>query len=122
MTVILVLGATGFIGGHICLAALERGWQVRGLRRNPAATGMLGAAAVEWFTGSLEDARSLAPALRKVDVVFHAAAYYPSTGRDVARQVAGQSSRRAVCCAPAATPAARAWCTPPACRRSAGRR
>jgi dihydroflavonol-4-reductase len=87
MTVILVLGATGFIGGHICLAALERGWQVRGLRRDPAATGMLGAAAVEWFTGSLEDAQSLAPALANVEVVFHAAAYYPSTGKDVARQV-----------------------------------
>ena len=88
MTTILVLGATGFIGGHISLAAVERGWQVRGLRRDPAATGILGPAAMEWFTGSLEDAPSLAPALRDVEVVFHTAAYYPSTGMHVARQVA----------------------------------
>ena len=88
MTTLLVLGATGFIGGHIGLAALERGWQVRALRRDAASTGMLGSAAVEWFTGSLEDAASLATALRKVDVVCHAAAYYPSAGRHVARQVA----------------------------------
>jgi uncharacterized protein YbjT (DUF2867 family) len=32
-----VLGATGFIGGQIARAALARGWQVRGLRRRPAA-------------------------------------------------------------------------------------
>jgi dihydroflavonol-4-reductase len=88
MPTLLVLGATGFIGGHITLAALERGWQVRGLRRDPGAAGILGAAAVEWFTGSLEDARSLAPALQDVQVVIHAAAYYPRTGRHVARQVA----------------------------------
>jgi dihydroflavonol-4-reductase len=88
MTVVLVLGATGFIGGHICLAALERGWQVRALRRDPGSTGLPGRAAMEWFTGLLENARTLAPALQGVDIVFHAAAYYPSTGKQVARQVA----------------------------------
>ena len=30
-----ILGATGFIGGHIARAAAAQGWQVRGLRRRP---------------------------------------------------------------------------------------
>ncbi len=47
MPTALVLGATGFIGGHIGLALLERGWQVRGLRRDPASSGILEPAPVE---------------------------------------------------------------------------
>ena len=88
MPTALILGATGFIGGHIGLALLERGWQVRGLRRDPASTGILDSPAMEWFTGSLEDAASLVAALRNVEFVFHAAAYYPSTGKHVRAQVA----------------------------------
>lgn len=88
MTTVLVLGATGFIGGHIALAAVERGWTVRGLRREAAAVGILGQVAVQWFAGSLQDVRSLEPALQGADIIFHAAAYYPRTGRHVARQVA----------------------------------
>lgn len=88
MTTILILGATGFIGGHIGLAALERGWTVRALRRNPDPTGPLATAPVEWFSGSLDAPESLDQPLRSVDFVFHAAAYYPKDGRHVSRQVA----------------------------------
>lgn len=87
MTRVLVLGATGFIGGHIGLAALDRGWQVRGLRRNAAATGLLDGANVEWRTGSLDEAGGLASAMGEVDLVFHAAAYYPRHARHIPRQV-----------------------------------
>ncbi len=73
----LVLGATGFIGGHIARAAFDAGWLVRGLRRNPVSTGHLGAAPIEWHTGDLNDAASLRDAMQGVDLVFHAAAYYP---------------------------------------------
>jgi dihydroflavonol-4-reductase len=74
----LVLGATGFIGGHIALAALRDGWQVRGYRRDPHATGNLTGEAIEWYQGRLEDEPALAAAMQGVDVVFHAAAYYPT--------------------------------------------
>lgn len=86
----LVLGATGFIGGHIALAALEQGYRVRGLRRDPNATGHTGAAPIEWVDGNLEDYNSLARAMDAVEVVFHAAGYYPvhSQPSKVASQVA----------------------------------
>ena len=87
MTTALVLGATGFIGGHIGLAAVRRGWEVRGLRRDPGAAGLLASEPVEWFTGALEDSAALDDALRGVEIVFHAAAFYPHDGRGISRQV-----------------------------------
>ena len=75
---VLVLGATGFIGGHIVKAALGAGWQTRGFRRNPASTGHLPGLDIDWCNGDLDDPASLKSAMTKVDVVFHAAGYYPS--------------------------------------------
>ncbi len=78
---VLVLGASGFIGGHIARAALHHGWQVRALRRNPSATGHLTEPEIEWHTGDLTDPASLAAAMQGCEIVFHAAAYYPSPRR-----------------------------------------
>jgi dihydroflavonol-4-reductase len=89
MTTVLVLGASGFIGGHIALAAIEKGWAVRGLRRVPGATGHVGSAPIEWFEGNLDRPERLAQAFAGVQVVFHAAGYYPHDGGSVPRQVAG---------------------------------
>lgn len=83
----LVLGATGFIGGHIALAALEQGWEVRGLRRQTNATGHLGKADVQWVDGDIERYETLPPAFHGIDVVFHAAGFYPNHSRSVATQV-----------------------------------
>jgi dihydroflavonol-4-reductase len=90
---VLVTGATGFIGGHIAKAALAEGWQVRALRRNPAATGHLGDAAVEWVTGDLNDSASLQVALKDIDIFFHAAAYYPKRERDTTMAQHMQNAR-----------------------------
>ncbi|NIS78745.1 MAG: NAD-dependent epimerase/dehydratase family protein [Anaerolineales bacterium] len=84
----LVLGATGFIGGHVALAALEQGWEVRGLRRRTNATGHLENAQVRWIDGDIDCYESLPPAFHGVDIVFHAAGFYPNHGRNVAAQVA----------------------------------
>jgi dihydroflavonol-4-reductase len=86
---ILVLGATGFIGGHIARAALEAGWEVRGLRRRANHSGQLGDVPVSWVRGNLRDYASLRLAMDRVDVVFHAAAFYPLDGnpRKVRQQV-----------------------------------
>jgi dihydroflavonol-4-reductase len=85
----LVLGATGFIGGHIARAALEAGWEVRGLRRRASRTGHLEDLPIAWVRGDLKDYASLRLAMDRVDVVFHAAAFYPSDGnpRKVREQV-----------------------------------
>ena len=86
---VLVLGATGFIGGHIARAALQAGWQVRGLRRSANRSGHLGDLPVAWVPGDLNDEASLRLAMDGVDVVFHAAAFYPTDGnpRKVGQQV-----------------------------------
>ncbi len=85
---ILVLGATGFIGGHIARAACQRGWQVSGLRRRPGAVGTLGGLEVHWLEGDLDQPASLARAMAGHQAVFHAAAYYPRRGGRVADHVA----------------------------------
>ncbi|MBW8010556.1 MAG: NAD-dependent epimerase/dehydratase family protein [Chloroflexi bacterium] len=77
---ILVLGATGFIGGHIAKAALKEGWSVRGMRRNPSNSGHVEGLPIEWVGGNLKDPASLETAMHGIDVVFHAAAYYPRSG------------------------------------------
>ena len=74
---VLVLGATGFIGGHIARAAIEAGWQVSGLRRTAGTTGHLQGVRLQWIQGNLEDPESLEKAMQGMDLVFHAAAYYP---------------------------------------------
>ncbi|MFH2038506.1 MAG: NAD-dependent epimerase/dehydratase family protein [Chloroflexota bacterium] len=88
--VCLVLGATGFIGGHIARCALEEGYHVRGYRRDPGSTGHLGKVDINWFNGDLTDLEALVKAMQAVDVVFHAAAFYPShsNASEVAEQVA----------------------------------
>jgi len=74
---ILVLGATGFIGGHIAKKALSVGWRVHGFRRDPNSVGHLENLDIKWFDGNLEDYTSLLQAMTGMDYVFHAAANYP---------------------------------------------
>jgi dihydroflavonol-4-reductase len=87
MTTCLVLGATGFIGGHIAREAAARGWQVRALRRDPGAVGAIGDVNVEWVAGDLDDQTSLIAALRGCDVVFHSAGAYPHGTHAIDRAV-----------------------------------
>jgi dihydroflavonol-4-reductase len=87
MKTCLVLGATGFIGGHIAREAAARGWQVRALRRNPQAVGAIGDVQVEWVTGDLNDRASLRAAMRDCEVVFHSAGAYPHGTRQIDRAV-----------------------------------
>jgi dihydroflavonol-4-reductase len=88
---VLVIGATGFIGGQIARAAVARGWQVRAMRRDERRVGAIGdlaaQGAIEWCRADLGDADSLTDAMRGCDVVFHAAGYYPASSRDRAGQL-----------------------------------
>ncbi len=76
----LVLGATGFIGGHIARVAHQAGWEVHGFRRDPQSEGIVGNLDIQWHNGTLEDYPSLLGAMAGMDYVFHAAASYPGNG------------------------------------------
>lgn len=88
MTTALVLGATGFIGGHTALYALKQGWGVRGLRRRQGAKGLMEDVRIEWFEGDLDVPETLPAAFRGADIVFHAAGYFPRHSKDTPAQVA----------------------------------
>lgn len=83
----LVLGATGFIGGHIARAAYEAGLEVHGLRRRPGAVGAVEDIPIIWHDGNLADPDSLRDALQGCDVLFHAAGYYAYRERNIQRAV-----------------------------------
>lgn len=76
----LVLGATGFIGGHIAKQAREQGWEVTGLRRDPQSVGNLSDSDILWKNGDLGDYPSLVRAMEGMDYVFHAAGQYGGDG------------------------------------------
>lgn len=70
--IVLVTGATGYIGGRLVTRLLEQGHRVRCLARDPSR--MQGRAwrdAVEVVSGDVLDAVSLAPAMRDVGVAYY---------------------------------------------------
>lgn len=68
---ILVTGANGFIGRHVCAALRDAGHSVVGLVRPSAARGAL--AGFDLVEGDITVPRSLTPAMQGVDAVVHAA-------------------------------------------------
>jgi NADH dehydrogenase len=70
--VILVTGATGFIGAEILRRASRRGWRVRGLARHPERAEALGRLPhVELFRGDVSRPDELHEALEGVETVIH---------------------------------------------------
>ena len=72
---VLVTGATGLIGSHLVRRLLERGNEVRILRRRDSSLDLLGdaAGAVEHAVGDLGDREAVYAATAGVQVVFHVA-------------------------------------------------
>lgn len=70
MTKILVTGASGYIGQHLCLALAESGWHVRGLSRSPR-PGHLDK--IEWQSGDITDAQAVACAVTESRIIVHLA-------------------------------------------------
>ncbi len=69
---ILVTGATGFVGAEILRRASARGWRVRGLSRRPERAEELGRLPhVELFRGDVGDPVDLDEALEGVKTVIH---------------------------------------------------
>jgi dihydroflavonol-4-reductase len=69
----LVTGATGFIGGHVVRALLERGDDVRVTVRASSRLDTLPESDVERVTADVTDRRSIRRAMRGVERVFHVA-------------------------------------------------
>lgn len=69
---ILVTGATGFVGSEVLRRASKRGWRVRGLARRPDRAETLGRLPhVELFRGDITDPAELDEALEGVTAVIH---------------------------------------------------
>jgi len=80
MRKVLVIGATGFIGGHIARSALEANFEVFGFRRDPNRTGHIEGLPIQWVSGNLMEKDTLIEAMTGIDIVFHGGAYYPKDG------------------------------------------
>ena len=73
---ILVTGATGFTGSHLCERLVQQGHAVRALVRDARRATELAAWGVELVTGDLCDRHSLERATKGVDVVYHIGALF----------------------------------------------
>jgi dihydroflavonol-4-reductase len=71
---VLVTGATGFIGSALCRALIREGRRVRALHRPTSDLRAIADLPLERYVGDILDPQSLAPCLAGVDLVFHAAA------------------------------------------------
>lgn len=70
----LITGGTGFLGANLAEGLLQRGWQVRILRRATSPLAAVRDLDVEHAIGDVLDFDSLLPAMQAVDVVFNVAA------------------------------------------------
>lgn len=71
MTTVVVTGATGFLGEHLCRALVARGLTVRGLARSRSS--VLAELGVEMVRGDVQSGPELAQALVGASAVFHLA-------------------------------------------------
>ncbi len=83
----LVLGATGQLGANLVRALLAKGDGVRALVRPASKAITLRGVDVERVPGDLNDPDSLTRACHGIDVVYHAAAYYPTS------HISGQAAK-----------------------------
>jgi dihydroflavonol-4-reductase len=82
MATALVTGATGFIGSHVALHLLRRGWSVRALRRAASPSPGIGKLEVEWCLGDIRNVDQIQSAMAGCEAVFHVAADYRLWAKD----------------------------------------
>lgn len=78
---VLVTGATGFLGYHLCSALVARGDEVTALRRKDSSTRLLEGLNLHFVTGDVTDRPSLDGAVAGQEVVIHAAGHLAYWGR-----------------------------------------
>lgn len=99
---ILVVGATGFVGRHLTSSLLEHGLTVRALVRDPTRARAVLPAAVELVLGDMRDPMALDEALRGVRAVYVAVqtitrAQGPGTGDFAEAELTGLAEIVAAC-------------------------
>lgn len=78
---VLVTGATGFVGRNLCPYLVERGHRVRALVRRTSAAGFLDGLGVEKVWGDLRDPEVVTAAVEGCRAVIHAGAVFRFWGR-----------------------------------------
>ncbi len=75
MPVAFITGATGFIGHHVAVALIRKGWSLRALCRKVPAQhpDLLG---IEWKIGDIRNREQVMSAMSGAEAVFHVAADY----------------------------------------------
>ncbi|MEO0071083.1 MAG: NAD-dependent epimerase/dehydratase family protein [candidate division WOR-3 bacterium] len=71
---VLVTGANGFIGSHLCEGLLANGYEVRALVRKTSDLRWIKHLNMELVYGDITDEGSLIPAVDGIEIVFHTAA------------------------------------------------
>ncbi|HEY1961456.1 MAG TPA: NAD-dependent epimerase/dehydratase family protein, partial [Rhizomicrobium sp.] len=80
--VVLVTGASGFVGSAVARKLIERGFRVRAMVRAGSPRGNLAGLDCEISEGDMRDAASLARAMDGARHLFHVAADYRLWARD----------------------------------------
>jgi nucleoside-diphosphate-sugar epimerase len=73
---ILITGATGRVGSRFAPHVLQKGHAVRVLLRDESKAKSLAELGAEVIKGDLNDAKSLIPAVKGIDLIIHLAAYF----------------------------------------------
>jgi uncharacterized protein YbjT (DUF2867 family) len=73
MAHILVIGATGYIGGRVVPRLIEKGHKVRVLVRDPQKVADRGWKGIDIVRGNLQDPDTLPPAFKDIDIVYYLA-------------------------------------------------
>lgn len=94
---ILVTGATGFVGAEILRRASRRGWRTRGLARHPERAEALGRLPhVELFRGDVSRPDELDEALEGVEAVVHLVGIIAETARQSFEEAHVEGTRNVV--------------------------
>ena len=104
---ILVTGASGFIGGHLCEQLQQAGAAVRGLVRSAPRAAWLADQGITLIEGSLDDPAALARALSGCAAVIHCAAWTGAPDDPTLGEAVNVAGTEAVLQAAAAAGAAR---------------
>jgi dihydroflavonol-4-reductase len=84
MNTILVTGATGLAGSHVCKQLMERGDHPRAFVRDADAAAPLAAMGIELAVGDITDAHSVRKPAEGCDAAIHAAALLGGSSQDLA--------------------------------------